>query len=578
MSQTMEVLSTPGMADSQDVFQRERRYESRIPVPKARRATAESVNRPNPKQKAASAAAAASYAQLTSAPSMPRPIPKGNNNKRTPIPQSKSAASSYTFDDTVANPFAPSTPSAFTPSMEPTSFLASHSSQEATSISTDSFFNSKSAANPNSPATTSTTTDTPAAPMPSVTKPFMGAAARTRDASVSSLPGPRHEDMILPVVAKRIKEQGLFDHDVVAYSDDYNAPLYKAPSTPANAGNPFASYDRMKAASSADLSNPKSPLGSSSSAHSRTFDQSPENDQDLDQGKAGRDSRDEHNRASTSSENPAPSVSPPLSDTSPNLSTEQSERRQRQRKETVESQQSQQHQQQVSNDPSSSGASSPITTRPDRPRRARRNTERSTRHDQYATYGDYEVQPVPQSPQSPQSRQEYLERTQQPSWDRPYFNNGVGQDPYAPPVNKSTRQEMTQNSAADSYQRQHSREQGYGQSRGQNQGQSQRQEYDYRSQGDQYSSRQQQQSYSSNGNNDYYQNQAAGQNHIYQGQQGRAHNAYSRPEMVQVEMSTMGSGPMESESSEEQQPQVVQIDGMDGPKKEKKGSVCCIVM
>lgn len=48
--------------------------------------------------------------------------------------------------------------------------------------------------------------------------------------------------------------------------------------------------------------------------------------------------------------------------------------------------------------------------------------------------------------------------------------------------------------------------------------------------------------------------------------------------MVQVEMSTMGSGPMESESSEEQQPQVVQIDGMDGPKKEKKGSVCCIVM
>ncbi|KAG0065288.1 hypothetical protein BGZ89_008464 [Linnemannia elongata] len=441
----MEVLSTPGMADSQDVFQRERRYESRIPVPKARRATAESVNRPNPKQKAASAAAAASYAQLTSAPSMPRPIPKGNNNKRTPIPQSKSAASSYTFDDTVANPFAPSTPSAFTPSMEPTSFLASHSSQEATSISTDSFFNSKSAANPNSPATTSTTTDTPAAPMPSVTKPFMGAAARTRDASVSSLPGPRHEDMILPVVAKRIKEQGLFDHD-------------------------------------------------------------------------------------------------------------------------------------VSNDPSSSGASSPITTRPDRPRRARRNTERSTRHDQYATYGDYEVQPVPQSPQSPQSRQEYLERTQQPSWDRPYFNNGVGQDPYAPPVNKSTRQEMTQNSAADSYQRQHSREQGYGQSRGQNQGQSQRQEYDYRSQGDQFSSRQQQQSYSSNDNNDYYQNQAAGQNHIYQGQQGRAHNPYSRPEMVQVEMSTMGSGPMESESSEEQQPQVVQIDGMDGPKKEKKGSVCCIVM
>lgn len=378
------------------------------------------------------------------------------------------------------------------------------------------------------------------------------------------------------MVAKRIKEQGLFDHDVVAYSDDYNAPLYKAPSSPANAGNPFASYDRMKAASSADLSNPKSPPGSSSSAYSRKFDQSLESDQDLDQSKAGRDSRDEHNRASTSSEDPVPPVSPPLSDTSPNLSTGQSERRQRQRKETVDSQQSQQHQQQASNDPSSSDASSPVTTRPDRPRRARRNTERSTRHDQYAIYGDYEVQPVPQSPQS---RQEYLDRTQQPSWDRPYLNNGVGQDPYASPANTSTRQEMTQNSVADGYQRQHSREQGYGQSRGQTQGQSQMQDYDYRSQGDQYSGRQQQQqSYSSNSNNDYYQNQAVGQNHSYQGQQGRVQNAHSRPEMVQVEMSMMGSGPREGESSDEQQPQVVQIDAKDGPKKEKKGSVCCIVM
>ncbi|KAG9066068.1 hypothetical protein KI688_001287 [Linnemannia hyalina] len=571
----MEVLSTPGMADSQDVFERERRYESRIPLPKARRATAESVNRPNPRQMAASAAAAASYAQLSSAPSMPRPIPKGNNNKRTPIPQSKSAASSYTFDDTVANPFVSSTPSAFTPSMEPTSFLASRPSQEATSISTDSFFNSKSAANPNAPATTVTTTDTPAPPT-SVAKPFMGAAARSRDASVSSLPGPRHEDMILPVVAKRIKEQGLFDHDVVAYSDDYNAPLYKAPSSPANAGNPFASYDRMKAASSGDLSNLRSLPESSSSAYNRKFDQSLENDQDLVQSKAGQDSRDEHNRASTSSENPVPSVSPPLSDASPNLSTGHSERRQRQRKETVESQQSQQHQQQASNGPSSSVATSPVTTQPDRPRRARRNTERSTRHDQYATYGDYGVQPVPQSPQSPQSRQEYLERTQQPSWDRPYLNNGVGQDPYAPPVNKSTRQEMTQNSAADGYQRQHSREQGYGQSRGQNQGQSQRQEYDYPSQGDQYSSRQQQQQ--SHSNNDHYQNQAAGQNHGYQGQQGGAQNAHLRPEMVQVEMSTMGNEPREGESSEDQQPKVVQIDAKGGPKKEKKGAVCCIIM
>ncbi|KAG0283551.1 hypothetical protein BGZ97_008488, partial [Linnemannia gamsii] len=286
--------------------------------------------------------------------------------------------------------------------MEPTSFLASRPSQEATSISTDSFFNSASAANPKSTATTATTattTDTPTPPMSSVTKPFMGAAARTRDASVSSLPGPRHEDMILPVVAKRIKEQGLYDHDVIAYSDDYNAPLYKAPS-PANAGNPFASYDRMKAASSADLSNPP---GSSSSAFSRKLNRSPENDQDLDQNKAGQSSKDEHNRASTSSEHAIPPFSPPLSDTTPDLSTGKSARRQRERKETVESQQSQQLQ--AYNDPSSSGASSPVAARPDRPRRARRNTERSTRHDQYATFGDYEVQPASQSPQSPQSPQ-----------------------------------------------------------------------------------------------------------------------------------------------------------------------------
>ncbi|KAG0301473.1 hypothetical protein BGZ97_002777 [Linnemannia gamsii] len=168
---------------------------------------------------------------------------------------------------------------------------------------------------------------------------------------------------------------------------------------------------------------------------------------------------------------------------------------------------------------------------------------------------------------------------------------------------------MTQSSTVDGYQRQNSREQGYGQGREQKQAQSQiqRQEYDYRSQGDQYSSRQQDQSYykqdsyssqeqqrhqqqyqspqkyqqqqqSYNSNNDYYQNQTAGQNHGYQGQQGRAQNAHSRPEMVQVELSTMGNGPRDGEASEDRQHQAVQIDAKDGAKKEKKGSVCCIVM
>ncbi|KAG0268512.1 hypothetical protein BGZ95_002432 [Linnemannia exigua] len=564
----MEVLSTPGMTDSQDVFQRERRFESRIPVPKARRATAESVSRPNPRHN--KAAGAISYAQLASAPSTPRPIPKNNNNKRTPIPQSKSAASSYTFDDTVANPFASSTPSAFTPSMEPTSFLASRPSQDTTSASNDSFFNSTSTATP-----TKTKPDTPASPIPTVTKPFMGAAARTRDASVSSLPGPRHEDMIIPVVAKRIKEQGLYDHDVIAYSDDYNAPLYKAPSTPANVGNPFASYDRMKAASSVSLSNPKSPPASSSSAY----------DQAMDRNKARQESMEDYNQASTS-EHPASPVSPPLSNTSPDLSAGQPTRRHRERKETVESQQ-----QQSFNDPSSSGSSSPVATRPDRPRRARRNTERSTRHDQYATYVDYDAQNAPNSPEvphSPISRQEYLDRTQQPSWDRPYLTNSAGQDPYAPPANTPTRQEIAQNLGANVYQHQETREQGYESYYQQDtynnyqQKQQQQQQQQYRSQQQQYQQRPQQQSYiDSSSNNNYYQDQAVSQNngHQDQQQQGRTQSGRSRPEMVQVEMSTMDNGPREGKASEEQHPpQVVQVDARDTIKKEKKGSVCCIVM
>ncbi|KAG0372250.1 hypothetical protein BGX24_000512 [Mortierella sp. AD032] len=466
--------------------------------------------------------------------------------------------------------------------MQPTSFLASRPSLDTTSASNDSFFNSTSAANP-----TKTTPDTPAAPIPAATKPFMGAAARTRDASVSSLPGPRHEDMIIPVVAKRIKEQGLYDHDVVAYSDDYNAPLYKAPSTPANVGNPFASYDRMKAASSMSLSNPKSPPGSSPSAYDQV-------DQAMDRNKARRESKDDYNQASTS-EHPAPPLSPPLSNTSPDLSTGQPTRKQRERKETIESQQ-----QQSFNDPSSSGNSSPVTTRPDRPRRARRNTERSTRHDQYATFVDCDAQNAPLSPQvplSPISRQEYLERTQQPSWDRPYITNSAGQDPYAPSANTPTRQEITQNLGANSYQRQDTREQGYESYYQQdtynnnNQQKQQQQQQQYQPPQQQYQQRQQQQQFQqqsyidNSSNNNYYHSQAAGQNNDYQDQQqqqqqqGRTQSGRSRPEMVQVEMSTMGNGSREGEASEEQKPhQVVQVDARDTIKKEKKGSVCCIVM
>ncbi|KAF9935064.1 hypothetical protein FBU30_008557 [Linnemannia zychae] len=590
----MEVLSTTGMTDSQDVFQRERHFESRIPVSKARRATTESVNRPNPRQN-------------KSAPAVPRPIPK-NNNKRTPITHSNSPASSYTFDDTITDPFAPSTPSTFTASMEPTGFMAARSTQETISASNDSFFDRAPKASPISIVTSDINT------VPtSATKPFIGAAARSKDASASSLPRPRHEDMILPVVAKRIKEQGLHNHDVIAYSDDYNAPLYKAPSTPAYVGNPFASYDRMKAASSASLSQSKSPLESS------LFTQ----DQDMDHNKTKQDSKDDYNQASTSaSSDPLSSIS--TSEAKSDASLGVSSSKERKQKETVESQL--QHQQHPYNDSSSSGGVSPVVTRPDRPRRARRNTERSTRHDQYATYVDYEPQSLsqlPQAPQSPQSRQEYLERTQQPSWDRPYLNNEPGQDPYAPPVNNSIRHETTQILKANDYQTQDSREQSYGQSPRSNLDQGKKQEYNHQSHGDQYLSHQytepkyqqdshnhrqkytinhqqqqqqqqhqrqqqyqpqqsyqqwqqtqEQQSYINN----YYQDQVANQSQGYQRQQNRPQNTQSRPEMVQVEMSSMDNGATEAKSTGEQQQEIVKVDDENVVKKNKKGSVCCIVM
>ncbi|KAG0019112.1 hypothetical protein BGZ80_006302 [Entomortierella chlamydospora] len=222
--------------------------ESRIPIPKARRATGESVNRPNHGQSKLGSSESSS-SKTASAPSTPRPIPK--NNKKTIQPSSMS--SSYTFDDSIDNPFLPSTPPAFTPSMERTGLAKPESSKESSSSFTEvpKQSTSRKPVTSNTPAASAAIADE---------KPPNPPFARSRNGSTSSLPKPRHEDMILPAVARRIKEEGLFDHDVIAYSDDYNAPLYKLPPASSSINNPFASYDREKAASSTSLGQQKSPL------------------------------------------------------------------------------------------------------------------------------------------------------------------------------------------------------------------------------------------------------------------------------------------------------------------------------
>ncbi|KAI1304442.1 hypothetical protein EDD11_005103 [Mortierella claussenii] len=237
------------------------RNESRVPSAKSRRATGESVNRPKPGHSRGGSTVGKSTMNISSvsAPSTPRPIPKSGNNKKGPQPTSMS--SSYTFDETIDNPFLPSTPPAFTPSMERTGFFKAPSTETKNAVNS---FNALTTSTKAAAAKTRSDAVVRNTSEPAVVKtPFNPTLTRSRDASVSSvpglsgLPGPRHEDMILPAVAKRIKEQGLHEHDVVAYSDDYNAPLYKVPGSSASIGNPFASYDRLKAASSTSLAQSK---------------------------------------------------------------------------------------------------------------------------------------------------------------------------------------------------------------------------------------------------------------------------------------------------------------------------------
>ncbi|KAG0354468.1 hypothetical protein BG005_006459 [Podila minutissima] len=199
--------------------------------------------------------------------------------------------------------------------------------------------------------------------------------ARTRDASVSSLPKPSHDDMILPAVARRIKEEGLFNHDVIAYSDDYNAPLYRLPTTSGTAGNPFASYDREMAASSTNLSGPKG----QSSPNDRQFD-GPSDEIPTASNRREDPIKKSHEKQSSSTSTPVPRGPSPTP---------------LERRETPSSSPIPEAIPQVSTPPRERGAgkesdvaltavpdpSIPAGSRPDRPRRTRRNTEGRQRID-----------------------------------------------------------------------------------------------------------------------------------------------------------------------------------------------------
>ncbi|KAF9319964.1 hypothetical protein BG003_007648 [Podila horticola] len=198
---------------------------------------------------------------------------------------------------------------------------------------------------------------------------------RTRDASISSLPKPSHDDMILPAVARRIKEEGLFNHDVIAYSDDYNAPLYRLPTTLGTVGNPFASYEREKAASSTNLSSPRG----QPSPNGRQFDGPADEIPTSNRHEADPIKKAHENHSSSGStpvpREPSPTPlerretpsSSPIPEAIPQVSTPPRERRAAKESDIILT---------AVPEPSTQAGS-----RPDRPRRTRRNTEGRQRVD-----------------------------------------------------------------------------------------------------------------------------------------------------------------------------------------------------
>ncbi|KAG0035711.1 hypothetical protein BGZ81_000004 [Podila clonocystis] len=392
--QTIEVLNPRGDdAFGHQAFKQDRvtTGANRTPTPRTRRATGESEYR-DKKPGHSRPAGGTSMSKITSAPSTPRPIPKQNKNGVNGKSLQPPSSYSYSFDDNIIDPFMPSTPPTFIASMEPTFFksdVTTNKNQSKEDPGPSSRLDetpvtksqkrsprprSSTIATPSvtpTPITSNTKApDSPKSPVPTSSKSGISQmrGTRTRDASVSSIPKPSHDDMILPAVARRIKEEGLFNHDVIAYSDDYNAPLYRLPTTPGTTGNPFASYDREKSNSSINLSSPTGHSSPNDRQFDRPADEIPT---------SNRHEEDPikrvHQKQSSSVNNPVPrdpSATPlerretpsssPIPEAIPQLSTPPRERRSGKDSDAV-----------ITAVPEPSIPAG----RPDRPRRSRRNTE-----------------------------------------------------------------------------------------------------------------------------------------------------------------------------------------------------------
>ncbi|KFH64264.1 hypothetical protein MVEG_10089 [Podila verticillata NRRL 6337] len=403
--QTVEVLNPRGDdAFGHQAFKQDRvtAGANRTPTPKTRRATGESVYRDR-KPGHSRPAGGTSMSKITSATSTPRPIPKqnkgGNINGKSLQPPS---SYSYSFDDNVVDPFMPSTPPTFIASMEPTFFKSDitankNKSKEdpgpskrvdeapvtkppnstarrprprSSTISTPSTTSYPTTSSPRAP-------DSPKSPVPTSSKSGISQMreARMRDTSISSILKPSHDDMILPAVARRIKEEGLFNHDVIAYSDDYNAPLYRLPTTSGGVGNPFASYDREKAASSSNLSTSKGP-SSDNDQHDGSKNEKPTINSRYEEDPIKKTHKKQSSSASPVQRETSPTPlerrqtpsSSPVPEAIPQAPTPLSyEPREDKNSDTVLT---------TVQEPSI-----PAGSRPDRPRRARRNTEGRQRMD-----------------------------------------------------------------------------------------------------------------------------------------------------------------------------------------------------
>ncbi|KAG0359574.1 hypothetical protein BC939DRAFT_87038 [Gamsiella multidivaricata] len=634
------------------------RNDLQMHIPRTRRATGESMSRPNSSKSKATTGTATEANFSTSAP---RPIPKSNNSKKNL--QSSAMSSSYTFDESIDNPFLPSTPPMFTPSMERSGFFKPNSSEEGTvpASTADKPISSKertararmasqqtsskeittSAPTPKSstqpPATHNEAT--PNTHIPKFENPF-SITTRSRNGSLSGipgLPGPRHEDMILPAVARRIKEQGLFDHDVIAYSDDYNAPLYKLPTSPATQGNPFASYDRAKAASSTSLGHPLSQSESLSPA-----------------------------KESGSMETELP-PSPPVPDVYDSRPRKQPETEADQ---TVPEARSTKQSRQQAEPETQSRLTEPKNdvTRPERPRRTRRDTNHQTQQENAVSAEDHRTRrtPRPMMPESDQHSQgsnqsspthyqdqNGMKQGSNQSSSSHYQDQYDGENGWNDAYSRQQQQQQQQSYRSDARDRRYqNNEYGRQEQSNVNDGSYQKQQHGSPQMGDRYEGRRQKQTQgdypqndgynrtrrqegheyhqdSYNGRQGGYNSQPIGyhtQNGDYNGQQGRYdtqqdhyngqqsgyngqqngydaqygnhdarygdNNNYSRgasapghdkanvqrlqqrPDMAQMEMLEVNAGSREGGAADE----VAKIDPKDMEQMKKKGSVCCTIM